>query len=126
MSNNGSRPAPKGWSLSLPWKAKPKPRPRVTQDGQHTYMDKEYVEWKEAVGEVVVAQRLPVLSGPLSLVVKFYSDRVELMLSEGAPPRFGQGDIDNLLGGLMDALQEAGVYKNDIQIARIQAEIVKE
>ena len=126
LSSNGTKPEPRGWQLSLPWKGKPKPRPRVTQGGQHTYMDKDYVEWKENVGEVVAAAGVGVLSGPLSLMVKFYKDRVELMLSEGAPPRHGQGDIDNLLGGLMDALQDAGCYKNAIQIARIQAEIVKE
>lgn len=126
LSNNGGRPEPRGWALTLPWKGKPKPRPRVTQGGQHTYMDKEYTDWKDDVGQLVGVSGLAVLSGPLSLVVKFYKDRVEVMMSEGAPARHGQGDIDNLLGGLMDALQDAGCFKNDIQVARVQAEIIKE
>ena len=124
LSKNGSKPEPKGWTLELPWKGVPKPRPRVTVNG--TYMPKEYTEWKAAVAEVVAAKRVAVLSGPLSLMVRFKKESVEVIMSEGAPPRFGQGDIDNLVGGLMDALQDAGCFKNDIQVARLQAEIVKE
>ena len=123
-SDNGQGGQPKGWSLILPWEGKPKARPRVTENG--TYMPKEYVEWKEAIAEYVRLQNLPTLVGPLSLLSKFYKDRIEVMVSEGAPPRYGQADVDNLSGGLMDALEDAGCYKNDIQIAQLSAQIIKE
>ncbi len=115
---------PKGFQIVLPWAGFPKPRPRVTLNG--TYMPKPYTEWKEGVIDVVALSKLPVLSGPLSMMVKFYKDRVEVAMAEGAPARFGQGDIDNLSGGVMDALQDAGVFKNDIQVARLIAEIIRE
>jgi len=89
-------------------------------------MPKEYTEWKDAVAEVVAAERVPALSGPLSLLLTFKKGSVEVTMAEGAPPRFGQGDIDNLIGGVMDALQDAGCFKNDIQIARVIAQIEKE
>ena len=123
-TNGNTGGQPKGWSLILPWGGKSKPRPRVTSRG--TYNDSEYTQWKEAVAEWVVVAGVPVLSGPLSLLVKFKKESMEVMLSEGAPPRFGQSDIDNMSGGLMDALQLSGTFKNDIQIAQLSAQIIKE
>ena len=89
-------------------------------------MPKEYMEWKEAISDFLRLQKLPTMTGSCSLVVKFYKDRIELMMAESDQSRFGKSDIDNLLGGLMDALEDAGIYKNDIQVQRVLVEIVKE
>lgn len=112
----------KGFSMTLPWKGKPKARPRVTSNG--TFMPKLYTEWKEAIAEYVkLDPKSTELEGPLSLVVEFRPKEIMFLISESDTDRHGQGDIDNLLGGLMDALEDAGVYKNDSQVQRVLVEI---
>jgi len=108
----------KGWECTLPWPPAPKKRPRVTTNG--TYMPKEYKEWKAAVAG-------DALSGPVGLVVEFHKEKIVLMAAE-APDitRFGQADIDNLLGGLMDAMQDSGKIQNDRQITAVQMRFAKE
>jgi len=59
------------------------------------------------------------------MVIYFRKTEVEVIISEGAPQRFGKADLDNLCGGIMDAFENAGVFKDDIQISRLLAEIVK-
>ncbi len=119
---------PRGVELVLPWGGMSKPRPRVTENG--TFMPPEYVAWKGGVAQVAAlqakSQGVSALQGPLSLVAKFYKNEILVVVSEGAPPRFGKSDLDNLVGGLMDALEDAGLYKNDRQIARLMAELMKE
>lgn len=69
--------------------------------------------------------RLP-LEGPLELKVTFVHARPKSTERKRAPRRrewHGKvGDLDNLLKSLMDAMKEAGWYRDDGQVARIVAE----
>ena len=88
-----------------------KPRPRVTRNGRHTYMPDAYVKWKADCA--VLGLTLP--------------DRFGVRFWFGMPPSWSQKkkramlfenhqqkpDLDNLLGGLMDAarVDDASIYE---------------
>jgi Holliday junction resolvase RusA-like endonuclease len=115
----------RGVRVEVPYPPKPKARPRVTKNG--TFMPKEYVEWKANVAEVVALTTGKMsLAGPLSLVVEFHKEKMVFVMSEGAPKRFGRADIDNLMGGLMDAIELSGLITNDRQVSRIGATFMTE
>lgn len=71
--------------------ARVKPRPRTTQTG-HIYMPADYMTWKRQIaGRVALA---------LSGCPVWRQDRLSLELWFWT----GKGDVDNLAGGVMDAL----------------------
>lgn len=108
--------------LNIPYPPMPKKRPRFDSRSKRAYMPKKYMEWKENVAEVAkLTAGVSGLSGPLSLIVEFHKEHMVIVISEGASERFGQADIDNLLGGVMDALQDSEVIHNDRQISRVLA-----
>jgi len=114
-----------GFEIDIPWPGKSKPRPRVTSKG--TYNPTEYTEWKRDIAELLsLMPEVVGLQGEVGLVIKFHPDKISVLASQVQIKRFGQNDLDNLVGGLMDALQEAGVYKNDRQVTAIQAQFEKE
>ena len=97
----------------------PKKRPIVTKNG--TYMPKKSVEWKDNVAEVmgITAKHMP---GYVDLSVAFRRDSMVVTLHDAdGGIRHGRSDIDNLVGGVMDALQESGVIDNDKDVVRIYA-----
>jgi Holliday junction resolvase RusA-like endonuclease len=71
--------------------ARVKPRPRTTQSG-HVYMHADYMKWKQQIGGIVAMA--------LSSCPVWRHDRLSLELWFWT----GKGDIDNLAGGVMDAL----------------------
>ena len=101
--------------LRLPLRGVPKPRPRVTERG--TYNDKRYTTWK-----LVVADELRALGvtnqivAPVRLDAVFGTDYIDFQLFpliDHIRPKHVRADVDNLSGGLMDALQDAGTIAND-------------
>ncbi len=105
--------------FTLPWRTKPKPRPRVT--AKNTYMPKEYMQWKKDIADFIALQGPHrQLVRPLSLIVRFGSHDTFVELVEYdtdfVRSKYVKGDIDNLLGGLMDALQDAELIMNDNQV----------
>lgn len=71
--------------------ARVKPRPRTTQTG-HIYMPADYMTWKRQIaGRIALA---------LSACPVWRQDRLSLELWFWT----GKGDVDNLAGGVMDAL----------------------
>jgi Holliday junction resolvase RusA-like endonuclease len=110
-------------TVRLPWAGKSKPRPRVTKHG--TYNDPEYTEWKENVS-LVMGSMMHQVDGKVRLGLTFNKDSVDLVLVETERKRFGRNDIDNLAGGIMDALQESGVIDNDSQVVYLTAQFGKD
>jgi Holliday junction resolvase RusA-like endonuclease len=116
-------------SFVLPWRAIPKPRPRVTRGGQHTYNPSEYTEWKEAVAEWAVWKGIPSLHGQCRLDLTFGSETVHVRMIPVVGDRqralYVTGDIDNLSGGVMDALQDADVLDNDRDVIELRSVIAE-
>lgn len=87
-----------------------KPRPRVRRNGW-TFMPREYIAWRD---DVALAFGDVALNGPLEVVADFllpmpasWSNRKRQRM-DGVPHAGARPDIDNLLGGLMDALLPHG------------------
>ena len=115
-------------TFSLPWRTIPKPRPQVTRYGTH--MPKEYMEWKEMIGQFIAVSRIEsAIEGPVMCQFEFDTDttRVAVIPLELEYPRalHVKGDIDNLSGGVMDALQDGGVFTNDSQVVKLEAVITR-
>jgi Holliday junction resolvase RusA-like endonuclease len=71
--------------------------------------DKEYTEWEKRIAELFYAKKLPgaAFEGDVNLAAVFEMT--------GNYP----GDLSNLLEGIQDALQSAGVIANDRQIVSL-------
>lgn len=111
--------------IRIPIRGKPKPRPRFDPVRRRTYMPDDYTSWRDQTVAFLrrawPAQTDPI-DGPLRLVAHFQSDGIDLQLYpvDGSRPTGVRADMDNLVGGLMDALQEAGVIANDNQILELE------
>ncbi len=111
--------------LYLPVRAKPKARPRVTVNG--TFMPADYTQYKRLIdSELRIRGLIPRKQeeGPLSLEVIFGSEGMWFQLrpvSGHVRAMHVEADVDNLVGGLMDALQDATVFKDDKQVIEVHA-----
>ena len=103
-----------------------KPRARVTRRG--TYMPKEYREWKEDVGWLVKTamrqQNIDPLTSRVYVRLDLSKNGFLLVLEESSLKRFGSADIDNLAGGVLDALQDAEVIANDRDVVKLETMFV--
>ena len=113
--------------LWVPVRAVPKERPQVVgKKGEHprAYYSRRYMDFREAVAQAVTARApgLRDLQRPISLEASFETDGFWLQLRpllgwDGgrnvARPSHVRGDLDNLLGGVMDALQDGGILADD-------------
>lgn len=108
--------------IRIPMRAVPKARPRVTKRG--TFMPKEYVQWKKDFGKVLAVLRVPADSyeGNLALEIIFDTDEMWVQLvpiNDVKPKHLRRIDIDNAIGAVMDAFQEANVIADDKQIVQL-------
>ena len=120
--SNRNDPA-RGFTVTIPYPAKPKARPRVTTayDGtSHTYMPATYTEWKENVANVIRLYGKN-LSGKVITSMVFHPTHFTLRVQETEKQRFGRADLDNLVGGVMDAMQDSGVIRDDHDVVWIEA-----
>jgi Holliday junction resolvase RusA-like endonuclease len=113
-------------TFTLPWTGKPKARPRVTKNG--TFMPKDYQEWKKQVIEFLQAtQYTGTITDPFMIDLLFGSETVEITITELSGfkrAKYVRADLDNLIGGVLDALQDAEIIKNDSQAVSVRADIV--
>ena len=78
--------------------------------GYRIYLSERGREFRKNVGVIVEAAQIVPVYGPLAMSVDLYP-RSRRML-----------DTDNFLKATLDALEHAGVYENDSQVKRIEAE----
>jgi Holliday junction resolvase RusA-like endonuclease len=90
------------------------PRPRKGRYGNF-YNPGTADGWKEAVQAAFLADRKPVIQGPVRLRVNFFFYRSTLLSGE-AVPHTAKPDIDNLKKAVMDALTEIQIWKDDSQV----------
>lgn len=97
------------FTLVLTEKVKPKARPRLSSTNVH--MPPDYVDWQSSAiyellsGKDVVQKINPDYQFPIDSPITV---SVALLGSH-------QGDVDNLLGGILDVMVKAEVIKNDCQ-----------
>lgn len=84
-----------------------KARPRVTRRG--TYMPKPYQQWRQRFCAACYKPEQPI-AGRLSVVVQVYTKSGKM-----------RPDLDNVVGAVLDALQDAGVMANDRSVSAIHA-----
>ena len=114
--------------IRIPVRGIPKPRPRVTKRGTHN--PDEYTDWKNIVAaetRKLLGPRPP-LEGPLFMGITWASDSMYVVLAPiygevQRPKHMRRSDVDNLSGGVMDALQQARVYRDDKQIWQLEARV---
>jgi len=109
--------------LWLPVRGKPKARPRVGVNNK-PFMPAKYMAWKEELGHELQRHGLTdlQLDNSMSLEVVFGTEGMWIQLRpvpEFTRPKHVRADIDNLIGGLMDGLQDAGVIANDDKIVEV-------
>lgn len=83
-----------------------KNRQRISARGG-IYKAKDAREFEAMVAKEVLVSRAKEITGPMSIKIQVYTKR--------------QGDLDNQITSLLDALQYAGLYKNDREITEIHA-----
>lgn len=115
--------------INLPWPGKPKPRPRVTTNERgesHTYNPAEYTEWKQNIVELLAHHKVAV-EGKCKLEILFTEKDVHVRVIpityEFERDKHVTADLDNLCGGVMDALENAGVLENDRDVVALNAQI---
>lgn len=122
-------PPPRGvlrqpWSFEIPWRGIPKPRPQVTENG--VYNPAHYTEWKDNIKELLSHHRVA-FEGPVSLDLLFTEKSVHVrvipVVENFQRDKWVKGDLDNLAGGVMDALQDAGLIDNDRDVVQLHAGI---
>ena len=107
----------------IPIGAKPKARPRVTRNG--TFMPKEYMNWKREFANELLAAGAVLLDQPQSIIVDLWKDRTMItVLPIDRDSRSGMltGDVDNYLGGVMDAAINV-LYLDDGSVHRATVEL---
>ena len=118
------------FSFEIPWRGKPKPRPRFTSDTEHkAYNPDDYMAWKENIAELMLVKGLPSAHGKVRLDLLFRSENVNVrvipIIGDRQRAKYVMADIDNLSGGIMDALQDAGTIGNDRNVLELHATIDK-
>ena len=109
--------------LWLPIRGKPKARPRVGVNNK-PFMPPKYMAWKKELAAELELQGLASLhlSNSMSLEVIFATEGMWVQLREiknFQRATHVRADVDNLIGGLMDGLQDAGVIENDELIVEV-------
>ena len=95
---------------------KAQPRPRMTANG-HVYNPDSADAWKEEVKAAFTAYSGERITAPVHLRVYFFMPVPKGMKIESKDnryvPHIKKPDADNLLKAVMDAMTEAGVWKDD-------------
>jgi len=100
--------------------AKAKARPRVVNGKAH--MPTEYSKWKRDFAWVArQAMAGKQFIGEVDVIMSFRKDSVNITIMDSSTKRFGRSDIDNLAGGVLDALQDGGCIVNDSKVVELHA-----
>ena len=108
------------FDLEMP--AMPKARPRM---GGNVYMPRKYMAWKQAVAEELIAQGAVLLERPVLLELELEKERTRVRVAQlphtnTSRSQMLTGDVDNYLGGFMDAA-EGVLWANDRNVWGIDA-----
>lgn len=100
-------------TLTLPWP--PTANTYWRRNGHRYFIAPAGIEFRQDVWNVAMTMRScydrAPLTGPVAVSVR------------GNPPDNRRRDLDNILKALLDSLKYAGVYKDDSQVKRLEAEM---
>lgn len=103
-------------TILLPGKTVPKQRPRFNRKTGTTYTDPGYREWLDAAAWEAKSQWLgTVIDTPVAVQFDVTKEGLTMKIEPMSRKRPAglTGDLDNLIGSGMDALQQGGVLAND-------------
>jgi len=110
-------------SIILRIKPRPTPRPKFNSYTKTAYNPTWYTNYKKELIVLILQQkRLIPKKDYHEIHVRFgvpYPKQVKggkKMKIEGLPNVEGNGDVDNYIKGIKDALEQAGVFTNDCQV----------
>lgn len=116
--------------VMVPLRAMPKARPRSS--GGRVYMSDEYMGWRKDFGTLLKSELTKYRSrrhflGPVEVYLSFYPHgvRIQVMESMTVRRKHVRGDIDNLIGGVMEVLEDTEVVTNDSKIHRVVATVAE-
>jgi Holliday junction resolvase RusA-like endonuclease len=116
--------------VMVPLRGMPKARPRTR--GSQAYMPPEYQQWRKDFGtllksEITRGDYERSFIGPVEVYLSFYPHgvRIQVMDSMTVRRKHVRGDIDNLIGGVMEVLEDTQVVTNDSMIHRVVATVAK-
>ena len=98
-------------NFMIPMKAMGKARPRVC--GRHAFMPKKYMDWKALFGRHALS-----IAGDRSIAGRF--GIVGSIVTKSGKMR---SDLDNSIGSILDALQDAGIIGNDRDCVSINMDL---
>ena len=112
--------------LGLP---KPQARPRAVSRGKFVKVYSPSTEWKEAVKYAATKQET-ITAEAIEVSLEFYFDRPKSHYGTGknadklkaSAPRFHtkKPDVDNLAKAVLDACQDAGLFKDDSAVITLE------
>jgi Holliday junction resolvase RusA-like endonuclease len=118
--------------VKVPLRGMPKARPRTNTKTGEVYMPADYQAWRADFGmllksEIVKARSEHKFIGPVEVYLSFYPHgvRIQVMDSMTVRRKHVRGDIDNLVGGVMEVLEDTQVVTNDSMIHRIVATVAE-
>jgi Holliday junction resolvase RusA-like endonuclease len=117
----------------VPLRGMPKARPRTNTKTGDVYMPKEYQEWRRDFGLLLKSEinkyrdQWRHFDGPVEVYLSFYPHgvRIQVMDSMTVRRKHVRADIDNLIGGVFEVLEDIKVVTNDSMIHRVVATVAK-
>ncbi len=114
-------------TIVIPGHVVPKTRPRFNSATGRAYTDSKYRDYLEMAATIIaIEHKGDPLEGPLYVQTRFNAEGVTVnyRASLFKPEWTGRrGDIDNLAGSILDALQQGGAIKNDKDVVSLAAVI---
>jgi Holliday junction resolvase RusA-like endonuclease len=116
----------------VPMRGMPKARPRTNTKTGDVYMPVDYQEWRRDFAmllksEITRGDYPRKHAGPVEVYLSFYPHgvRIQVMDSMTVRRKHVRGDIDNLIGGVMEVLEDTQVVTNDSKIHRVVATVAE-
>ena len=110
--------------LTIPGGVVPKARPRFNSKTGRAYTDPRYRAWLDMASETVAwTLRKPMMDGPVIVRLAFAPTGVDVAVMDASPVSYAgrRGDVDNMAGSCLDALQFGGAITNDHNVVRLEA-----
>jgi Holliday junction resolvase RusA-like endonuclease len=89
----------------------------------HTYNPNTAKEWKETIQTYFMLHRQPQIEGPVNLSVSFFLPKPKRLVGvDRSIPHVSKPDADNLLKAVMDAMTDAGIWRDDSLVFSISVD----